>query len=153
MGERSPHNDVNARGAFIGMRPDTARGDMTLAVLEGVAFALRDCIEVARANGLNINKAKLCGGGARSVLWRQIIANVCNVEVEIPLVEEGPAYGGAMLAMVACGAYKTVEEAASALISIKSAIKPDAQIAADYQKRYEVFTVLYPALKDVYPKI
>lgn len=152
MGERSPHNDVNARGAFIGMRPDTARGDMTLAVLEGVAFALRDCIEVARANGLNINKAKLCGGGARSALWRQIIANVCNVEVEIPLVEEGPAYGGAMLAMVACGAYKTVEAAASALISIKSAIKPDAQIAEMYQQRYNTFTALYAALKDTFKR-
>lgn len=152
MGERSPHNDVNARGAFIGMRPDTARGDMTLAVLEGVAFALRDCIEVARANGLNINKAKLCGGGARSALWQQIIANVCNVEVEIPLVEEGPAYGGAMLAMVACGAYKTVEAAASALISIKSAIKPDARIAEMYQQRYNTFTALYAALKDSFKR-
>ena len=113
---------------------------------------MRDCIEVARANGLNINKAKLCGGGARSALWRQIIANVCNVEVEIPLVEEGPAYGGAMLAMVACGAYKTVEEAASALISIKSAIKPDAQIAEMYQERYNTFTALYAALKDSFKR-
>lgn len=152
MGERSPHNDVHARGAFIGMRPDTTRAQMTLAVMEGVAFALRDCIEVARANGLKVERAKLCGGGAKSPLWQKIIADVCRIEAEIPLVEEGPAYGAAMLAMVACGAYKTVEEAASALVVTKSTVKPEAEISARYQSRYELFGSLYKALKDTFSR-
>ena len=79
MGERSPHNDVTARGAFIGMRADTTRGEMTLAMLEGVAFALRDCLEAAKKNGVQIPRTKLCGGGARSPLWRKIIANVMDM--------------------------------------------------------------------------
>ena len=82
---------------FIGMRPDTTRKDMTLAVLEGVAFALKDCLEAAAESGTRVTKTKICGGGAKSPLWRKIIANVCNVTVETPAVEQGPAYGAAML--------------------------------------------------------
>ena len=93
MGERSPHNDVNARGAFIGMRPHTTRKEMTLAVLEGVAFALRDCMEVAKGNGIKVTCTRICGGGAKSPLWRQIIADVLGISVETPMIEEGPAYG------------------------------------------------------------
>lgn len=89
MGEKSPHNDVNARGAFIGMRPDTTRKQMTLAVLEGVTFALRDCLEAAKKNGIEVKKTKLCGGGAKSPLWRKIVANVMNMPVEIPQTEQG----------------------------------------------------------------
>ena len=150
MGERSPHNDVHARGAFIGMRPDTTRADMTLAVMEGVAFALRDCLEVARGNGLKVERAKLCGGGARSPLWQKIIADVCGLEVEIPLVEEGPSYGAAMLAMTACGAYKSVEDAAAALVGTKKTVKPDKEVSAAYQSKYELFRALYVALKDTF---
>ena len=152
MGERSPHNDVHARGAFIGMRPDTTRADMTLAVMEGMAFALKDCVEVARSNGLHISRAKLCGGGARSPLWQKIIADVCGVKVDIPLVEEGPAYGAAMLAMTAYGAYPSVEEAAAALVSTKYTVEPDAQIAAAYRGKYELFRALYIALKDTFAR-
>lgn len=90
MGERSPHNDVNARGAFIGMRPHTTRKEMTLAVLEGVAFALRDCMEVAKGNGIKVTCTRICGGGAKSPLWRQIIADVLGISVETPMIEEGP---------------------------------------------------------------
>lgn len=129
MGERSPHNDVHAKGAFIGLRPDTTRTQMTVAVLEGVAFALRDCIEVARRGGTEIKSARLCGGGAASPLWRKIIADVCGIHVEIPAVEQGPAYGAAMLAMVACGAYNDVFEATEKIVRVKETILPDAEIA------------------------
>lgn len=148
MGERSPHNDVNARGAFIGMRPDTTRKQMTLAVLEGVTFALRDCLEAAKKNGIEVKKTKLCGGGAKSPLWRKIVANVMNMPVEIPQTEQGPAYGGAMLAMVGCGEYKTVKDATQTIIKVKEIIYPESRTASLYSKRYEMFRKLYPTLKD-----
>ncbi len=150
MGERSPHNDVNARGAFIGLEPTTTRKQMTLAVMEGVAFALRDCIEVARSNGVQIEKTRVCGGGAKSELWCRILANVCNLPVERPKTEEGPAYGAAMLAMVACGEYPDVRTAAEKLVRVKSSILPDPETAARYRERYKTFRALYPALRDVY---
>lgn len=150
MGERSPHNDVNARGAFIGMRPDTARKEMTLAVLEGVAFALRDCLEAARKNGVVIERTKLCGGGAKSPLWRRIIANVMDMPVDIPQTEQGPSYGAAMLAMVGCGEYKTVKEAAGAIVRIRETVLPDRETADLYAERYKYFAKLYPALKGVF---
>lgn len=148
MGERSPHNDVNARGAFIGMRPDTTRKQMTLAVLEGVTFALRDCLEAAKKNGIEVKKTKLCGGGAKSPLWRKIVANVMNMPVEIPQTEQGPSYGGAMLAMVGCGEYKTVKDATQTIIKVKEIIYPESRTASLYSMRYEMFRKLYPTLKD-----
>ncbi len=150
MGERSPHNDVNARGAFIGMRPDTSRGQMTLAVLEGVAFALRDCMEVAKSNGVGVKRTRICGGGGKSALWRKVIANVLGIPVETPVIEEGPAYGAAILAMVGHGDYRSVEEAAAALVRVKGTIEPDERIVAAYDQKYGVFKKLYPALKDVF---
>ena len=150
MGERSPHNDVSARGAFIGMRPDTTRGMMTLAMLEGVTFALRDCLEAARRNGVSIPRTKLCGGGAKSKLWRSIVANVMNLPVDIPQTEQGPGFGGAMLAMVGCGEYASVQEAAETIVHVKETVLPDPGIAAAYEKRYEHFTKLYPALKGLF---
>lgn len=149
MGERSPHNDVYAKGAFIGLHPDTTRKQMTLAVMEGVTFALKDCIEVAKQNGIEINKTKICGGGAKSPLWQKVTANILGIPVEIPQAEEGPSYGAAMLAMVACGAYKDVSEAADAFIKIKKVVSPDEDTVKAYAERYEIFKKLYPALKDV----
>ena len=150
MGERSPHNDVKARGTFIGMRPDTSRGKMTLAVLEGVAFALRDCMEVAASNGIKVSSTRICGGGAKSALWRRIIANVLAIPVQTPWVEEGPSYGGAILAMVACGRYGNVCEAADALIKVREEVCPQAETVAAYDKKYALYRQLYPALKQVF---
>lgn len=150
MGERSPHNDVNARAAFVGMRPDTSRKAMTLAVLEGVAFALKDCIEAAAAGGVDIERAKLCGGGAKSPLWRKIIANVLGIPIDIPKVEEGPAFGSAMLAMTACGIYPSVIAAADSITSVKQTVSPDKQITARYESGYDIYKKLYPALKSVF---
>ncbi len=150
MGERSPHNNPNARGTFIGMTMDTSRTDMTQAVLEGVAFALRDSLEVAKSLGIKIERTKICGGGAKSPLWRKIIANVMNLKVDILASEEGPAMGGAMLAAVACGEYSSVEEIAEKLVKVVDTVEPDPVIAAKYEERYNQFKAIYPALKPVY---
>ena len=119
MGERSPINDTDARGTFVGLSMDTSRADMLQAVLEGVAFAIRDSFEVAKSLGLPVSgRSKLCGGGAKSPLWRKIIANVLNISLDIPQTEEGPGYGGALLAMVGCGAYASVQACADQLVRV-----------------------------------
>lgn len=153
MGERSPHNDPDARGAFIGMSMDTKRSDMTLAVLEGVAFAMRDSLEIAKSLGIDIKKTTICGGGAKSLLWRKIMANVLNLEVDIIESEEGPGYGGAILVAVGCGEYSSVEEAAKKLVKVVDTVKPDPELAAKYEERYQIFRQIYPGLKFLYPMI
>ena len=150
MGERSPHNDPDARAAFIGMSMDTTREDMTLAVLEGVAFGLRDSLEVARSIGADPERTKICGGGAKSPLWRKIIANVMNMKVDIIESEEGPGYGAAILAAVGCGVYPSVEEAAKQLVKVVATEEPDPELAAKYEERYQKFRKFYPALKGMF---
>ena len=153
MGERSPHNDPDARGAFIGMSMDTKRSDLTLAVLEGVAFAMRDSLEVAKSLGIDIKRTTICGGGAKSLLWRKIMANVLNLEVDIIESEEGPGYGGAILAAVGCGEYDSVEEAAKKLVKVVDTVKPDSELVKKYEKRYKIFRQIYPNLKFLYPML
>ena len=153
MGERSPHNDPDAAGTFIGMRMDTKREDMTLAVFEGVTFALRDSLEVARSLGIKIEKTMICGGGAKSPLWKRLVANILNVEVDVPMSEEGPGFGAAILAAVGCGEYESVEKAAKSIIKIKEKIKPDADLVVKYEEKYQKFKRIYPALKDVFKEI
>ena len=150
MGERSPINDVLARGTFTGMTMDTGRVDMVQAMLEGVAFAIRDSVEVARSLGIQINRSNICGGGAKSPLWKKIMANVLNIELDSSESEQGPGMGGAMLAMVACGAYPTVKAACDAIVHVTSTVKPEPEIAARYEKRYSQFREIYPALKPVF---
>ncbi len=153
MGERSPHNDPNARATFIGMTMDTTRADMTQAVLEGVAFALRDSLEVARALGIRIERTKICGGGAKSPLWKKIIANVMNLKVDVIESEEGPALGGAILAAVACGEFASVEDAAQKLVKIVDTVEPDPELVEKYEARYQQFRQIYPTCKELFPKI
>ncbi len=150
MGERSPHNNPLARATFIGMSMDSTRTDMTQAVLEGVAYALRDSLEVARSLGIVIERTKICGGGAKSPLWKKIIANVMNLKVDVVACEEGPGYGGAILAAVGCGVFANVEEAAEKLVQVVETIEPDAELTAKYEKQYQKFKVIYPALKQVF---
>ncbi len=153
MGERSPHNNPNARGTFIGMTMDTTRADMTQAVLEGVAFALRDSFEVAKSLGINIERTKICGGGAKSPLWKKIIANVLNLKVDVIESEEGPAMGGAMLAAVANGEYASVEEIAEKFVKVVDTVEPDAELVDKYEARYAQFKEIYPACKALFDKI
>ena len=153
MGERSPHNDPDARGVFFGMSMDTSRADMTQAVLEGVAFALRDSLEVAKSLGIKIERTKICGGGAKSPLWKQIIANVMNIKVDVLEVEEGPSLGGAMLAAVGYGVYPDVETAGKKLAKVVDTVAPTPELAAKYEERYQKFKELYPVMKPLFKNL
>lgn len=153
MGERSPHNDPDARGTFIGMTMDTTRADMTQAVLEGVAFAIRDSFEVAKSLGIKINRTRICGGGAKSQLWKKIVANVLNIKVDSIESEEGPGYGGAMLAAVGCGEFKNVEEAAEKLVKVVDTVEPDEKLAKKYEEKYQIFKEIYPTVKNLFKKL
>ena len=148
MGERSPHNNPDARAMFVGMSMDTTREDMTLAVLEGVAFGLRDSLEVARSLGIRIDSSRICGGGAKSPLWRQIIAAVMNVKLEIIESEEGPGYGAAILAAVGCGTFESVERACEKLVKVIDTVEPDQLLVQKYEEKYQKFKQLYPIMKN-----
>ena len=150
MGERSPHNNPDARGVFFGMSMDTTRADMTQAVLEGVAFGLRDSLEVARSLGIKIERTKICGGGAKSPLWKKIIANVMNLKVDVLEVEEGPSMGGAMLAAVGCGVYPDVETIGKKMAHVVDTVEPEKELVAKYEERYCEFKKIYPALKPLF---
>ena len=153
MGERTPHNNPNARGTFTGITMDTTRADMTQAVLEGVAFALRDSFEIAKSLGVNVERTRINGGGAKSPLWCSIVANILNVKVDKINSKEGPAFGAAILAAVGCGKYASVEEATEKLIKVIDTTEQDPKIVELYNKKYEVFKELYPALKDMFDKM
>jgi xylulokinase len=150
MGERSPINDTDARGVFLGMSMNTTRGDMIQAVLEGVAFAIKDNIEAAKTAGVLIERSKICGGGAKSKLWRTIFSSVLNIPLDIPVTEEGPSYGGAMLAMVGTGLFPDVKTCADALTRVKETVMPDPGLAEKYTARYEEYRGIYPSLRTLF---
>lgn len=149
-GERSPHNDVNAKGAFVGLTSVTAKAQMSKAVMEGVAFAIRDCLEVSKANGISPECTNLCGGGARSETWRQIFADVLGVPVNVLQTEQGPSYGAGILAMVGAGEYPTVEDAAGKIVKVCQTVLPIPSNAAKYDEKYKKYAKLYTLLKQLY---
>jgi xylulokinase len=150
MGERSPHNNPDARAMFIGMSMDTTREDMTQAVLEGVTFGLRDSLEVAKSLGIKIERTKICGGGAKSALWKKILANIMNLKVDVIESEEGPALGGAMLAAVGCGEYPDVETVAKKVVKVVDTVEPEPELVAKYEERYQKFRKIYPTVKGLF---
>ena len=150
MGERSPHNDPLVRAGFLGMSMDTTREDMVQSVLEGVAFGLRDSLEVARSLGINVEVSNICGGGAKSPLWRKIVANIMNIRLEIQENDEGPALGGAILAAVGCGVFKDVKEAADKIVKVVEVVEPEQELVDKYEEKYSKFKKLYPMVKDLY---
>lgn len=150
MGERCPINDTDARGTFIGLRADTKRKDMLLAVLEGVAFAIRDNVEIVKKQGIPVTCSGLCGGGAKSELWQTILCNVLNIDIELLQTEQGPGYGAAMLAIVGCGEFTDVKACADSFVKIKKRIIPCAEIAARYEKQYAKYKEIYPTVKDLF---
>ncbi len=153
MGERSPINDTNARGVFLGMTMDTGRADLVQAVLEGVAFAIRDSFEVAKALGIEIPSTRICGGGSRSPLWKTIFANVLGIPLQLVKTEQGPGYGGAMLAMVGCGRFDSVQQAADALVEIADTVQPDPALTTRYEQAYRKFRQIYPACKNLFAQL
>lgn len=145
-GERCPHNDVNARAAFIGLSLNTTKAQMSLAVLEGVSFALRDCLEIAKSCGMRVKESTVCGGGAKSRIWLKILSNVLNMEIKTVETEQGPAYGAAILAMVACGEYGSEEQAVAATVAKTTVEKPVPELVSLYNERYAKYRQLYPRL-------
>ena len=145
MGERSPYNDPNARGAFIGMHLDTSRADMTQAVLEGVAFAMRDCLDIARAEELNVTGSTISGSNI-SPLWKKIFANVLGIQLITTKVSDVVSFGAAMLAAVACDAWPDVRSCSHDLVHTADIIQPDRWTASLYQDRYDTWHSLYPIL-------
>ena len=129
---------------------DTTRADMTQAILEGVAFGLRDSLEVARSLGINIERTKICGGGAKSPLWKKIIANVMDLKVDVPENEEGPSMGGAMLAAVGCGEYPDVETICNKLVRVVDTVEPEPELVAKYEEKYRKFNKEDKASFDLY---
>ena len=153
MGERSPINDTNATGMLIGIRPNTSRADIYQAILEGVAFAIRDNLEIIKDFGIDITSSCLCGGGAKSDVWRRILASVLNIELNIPVTEQGPGYGSAMLAMTGAGRYKSIKECSERMFKIRTVIRPEPHLVAIYNERYEKYRRIYPAVKELYKEI
>lgn len=150
MGERSPHNNADARAMFIGMSMDSTRSDMTQAVLEGVVFGLRDSLEVAKSLGIHLERTKVCGGGAKSPLWKKMIANIMNIKVDVIETEEGPALGAAMLAAVGCGEYPDVKTIADKVVRVIETIEPDPELVERYEAQYQKFRQIYPTVKVLY---
>ena len=135
---------------FLGMSMDTTREDMTQAVLEGVAFGLRDSFEVAKSLGIRIERTKICGGGAKSILWKKMIANIMGIKVDVIESEEGPALGGAMLAAVGCGEYPDVKTIAEKIVKVVDTIEPEPELTAKYEERYQQFRRIYPTVKGLF---
>ena len=152
MGERSPINDTSARATFLGMSMDTTRADMLQAVFEGVAFAIRDSFEVAKSLGIDIARSNICGGGAKSELWKKIMANVLGIPLDTVKTEQGPGYGGAILAMVGCGEFESVVAACDKLVEISDTVYPDEKLSSLYDEKYGTFKEIYPSLKAIFNK-
>jgi xylulokinase len=146
-GERTPHADPDARGAFVGLSVRHDRGALVRAVLEGVAFGLRDSLELLRELGVEAVVGRASGGGARSRLWLRIVASVLGIPLELTAVEEGSAYGAALLAGVATGVFADVHEAVAACVSVRDRVDPDPAWAEAYDDQYARFRALYPALR------
>jgi len=149
QGERTPHADPGARGSFTGLSLRHDRGALVRAVLEGVAYGLRDSLELLRELGVTPEKGRVSGGGARSRLWLEIVASALGLPVETTVVEEGSAYGAALLAGVADGVFANAREAVAACVRAGEAIEPNAAWAPAYEAGYSRFRALYPALREV----
>ena len=149
MGERTPHLDPGARGALVGITPSHHRGHIIRAILEGVAFSLKDSFSIFEEMNVPVKQIRLGGGGARSPLWRQIQADVYAQQVEIVEAEEGAAYGAAILAAVGARHFASVDEACDAVIRVAKRVTPDSSSSTLLQKTYLSFRRLYPALRSV----
>jgi xylulokinase len=148
-GERTPHADPDARGAFAGLHASHGRGTLTRAVLEGVAFGLLDSLELLRETGSSVELGRVSGGGARSALWLEIVASVLDLPLERVAVDEGAAYGAALLGGVAAGGWADVGEAVSACVRPTARIEPNPDWVEVYGERRERFRALYPALREI----
>jgi xylulokinase len=152
QGERTPHLDPYARGGWIGLTASHDRRHLIRSVLEGVAYSLKDCLSILREQGLRIDQMRATGGGAKSPLWRQIIADVLDTELVLTNASEGPAFGAALLAGVASGVYSSVQEACTQTVHVAQRTEPSSEVASSYAQAYETYRALYPALKPIISK-
>lgn len=152
MGERTPHLDLHARGALLGLTASHTRAHVTRAILEGVAFSLKDSLSIFDELGLPVERIRLGGGGARSPLWRQIQADVYQQEVEIVEAEEGAAYGAAILAGVGAKIWSSVDAACEAVVRVAQRMAPDPAASLVMQQNYLVYRKIYPVLRDLFGK-
>lgn len=152
-GERTPHPDPNAKGAFIGLNIRHTKAHFARSVLEGVAFSLRDCFELISNLGIKAENLIVSGGGAKSRLWRSIISDIFNAEINTLSCTEGAPYGAAILATVGSGNYNTVHEACDRMLKIESSITPEQQRVANYEEYYRIYRELYPDLMESFDKI
>ncbi|MBV4432267.1 xylulokinase [Clostridium tyrobutyricum] len=153
IGERTPYNDPYAKGSFIGLNITHNRGDMTRSILEGVCFALRDSLEILKSMNVDMKEVRISGGGSKSRLWRQIVADVFNLNVNLVNSSEGPAYGAAILASVGCKLFNSVDEACASLIKSVEILKPKIENVQKYNRLYKVYSSLYYCLKDKFKEI
>lgn len=147
MGERTPHLDPNARGMFFGLSAMHTKKHMLRAVLEGVSYSLRDCVEVFREMNINVSDMMACGGGGSSPLWRSMLADLYNCPVKTVASKEGPALGVALLALTGAGVYSSVPEACSAVVSVDKTQQPDEANVPIYESYYQLYREIYPAIK------
>jgi xylulokinase len=153
MGERTPHLDASARGGWIGLTAKHTRPDLIRAVLEGVAYSQRDALDIIAGLGVRAAAIRASGGGARSPLWRQILADVFGVPVATLASQEGGALGAAILAMVATGEYGSVPEACAAVVRDQETVEPRGEEAEMYARGHEVYRAMYPALRPLYGRM
>jgi xylulokinase len=150
MGERTPHLDPGARGALVGLTASHTRAHVIRAVLEGVAFSLRDTFTIFGEMGVPVKSIRLGGGGARSRLWRQIQADVYGKEVEVVEAEEGAAYGAAILAGVGARMWKSVDEVCRSVVRVAARVKPVDAAVATLNKQYEAYRRVYAATRNIF---
>jgi xylulokinase len=150
MGERTPHLDAFARGGWNGVTAKHTRADLVRALIEGVSFSLKDCLDLVAGLGVGIESVRVSGGGAKSVFWRQMLADIFDKRVVSLETQEGSAYGAALLAMVGAGVFPSVPEACKAVIREVDSVEPRADEAHRYAKKHTVYKSLYPALRNFY---
>lgn len=150
MGERTPHLDPDCRGVFFGLSNVHTRAHLIRAVMEGVSYSLKDCLDIILSMGISLNAVAVCGGGASSSLWRQILSDVCGIGLHTVTQTDGAAFGAAILAAVGCGQYSCVEEAGRQIVRTDKKAFPEKSASVLYQARYPLYKALYPALKDCF---
>jgi xylulokinase len=153
MGERTPHLDATARGGWIGLTARHARADLIRAVIEGVSYSQRDCLDIIEGLGVAVESVRASGGGAQSPFWRQLLASIMNKRVVTLETQEGSAYGAALLALAGTGEYASVPEVCRVAIRQTDSVSPCATDAAFYAKGHKIYQALYPALKPLYAEI
>jgi xylulokinase len=147
-GERTPYADANARGVFVGLSLRHTKAHLSRAVMEGITMSLKDCLNLGGELGVNTESVVLSGGGARNETWCQMAADMFDFQVIRSSVDEGPAFGAAVLASVGAGFYHSVEQACDKLVSIRDAYVPDPKVVTNYEKLYTLYHPLYTLLKD-----